>query len=310
MNLAHLHVLLNHIPTIGTLLGFGLFLLALVWRSEDLKRASLCLFVVVALVTVPAYLSGNAAQLILENAPDISVAMIEAHEDAALLAFVFMGLTGFVSWLVLWQYRRVSNYAGWNIPAVLFLSALTLGLMARAANLGGEINHPEIRSLAPAPGPESAWLNTAAVASSFVFDNPWVWPINEIIHFVGLCILFGVVLLVNLRMLGVIKGVSFAAMHRLLPWVVVGFAINVVTGMLFFVANHAQYAANPAFHWKMVLLLLGGGNFLYLSIYDEGWALRADDSPSPLTKMLAVSSILFWVGVIFFGRWLPYIGSE
>ncbi len=308
MNLAHLHVLLNHFPTIGTVVGFGLFLVALVWKSEDLKRASLGVFVVIALVSIPAYLSGNAAQLVLEGVPDVSVSTIEAHEDAALLAFVFMGLTGCVSWLVLWQFRRLSNFVSWNMPAVLLLSAVTVALMARAANLGGEINHPEIRP--DVVRPEAAWLQTAAIASSFMFDNPWVWPVNEIFHFVGLCILFGVVLLVNLRMLGVLQGVSFAALHRLLPWVIVGFAINAVTGMLFFVANHAQYVANPAFHWKIVLMLLAGVNFLYVTVYEEGWALGTDESAAPLTKILAASSIVFWVGVIFLGRWLPYIGSE
>jgi uncharacterized membrane protein len=309
MNLAHLHVLLNHFPTIGTIVGFGLFLVALVWKSEDLKRASLGVFVVIALVSIPAYLSGNAAQLILENAPDVAEATIEAHENAALLASIFMGLTGLISWLVLWQYRRLSNFVRWNMPAVLVLSAVTVGLMARAANLGGEINHPEIRpdSLS---GPQAGWLQTAVIASSFVFDNPWVWPINEIFHFVGLCILFGVVLLVNLRMLGVLKGVSFAALHRLLPWVIVGFVINVVSGMLFFVANHAQYVANPAFHWKVALMVLAGVNFFYVTVYDEGWALGPDDNASVLTKVLAVSSIVLWVGVILFGRWLPYLGSE
>ena len=309
MNLAHLHVLLNHFPTIGTVMGFGLFLVALVWKSEDLKRASLGVFVVIALVSIPAYLSGNAAQLILEGAPDVSAATIGTHEDAALLALIFMALTGFVSWWVLWQYRRFSNFASWNIPTVLLLSAVTVGLMARAANLGGEINHPEIRP-DPVAGAEAGWLQVAAMASSFVFDNPWVWPVNEIIHFVGLCILFGVVLLVNLRMLGVLKGVSFEALHRLLPWVIVGFVINAVTGMLFFVANHAQYVANSAFQWKMALLVLAAVNFFYVTVYDEGWALRSDDNPSPFTKLLAVSSIVLWVGVIFLGRWLPYIGSE
>ena len=308
MNLAHLHVLLNHFPTIGTVVGFGLFLVALVWKSEDLKRASLGVFVMIALVSIPAYLSGNAAQLVLEGVPGIAEDTVETHENAALLAFIFMGLTGFVSWVVLWQYRRLSSFVSWNMPAVLVLSAVTLALMARAANIGGEINHPEIRP--DIAGPEAAGFQTAAIASSFVFDNPWVWPINEIFHFVGLCILFGVVLLVNLRMLGVIRGVSFRALHRLLPWVVVGFAINAVTGMLFFVANHAQYAANPAFHWKMVLMLLAGVNFLYLTVYEEGWALGPDEATSPVTKVLAVTSIVFWVGVIFFGRWLPYIGSE
>ena len=67
-------------------------------------------------------------------------------KDAALVAFVFMGITGFASWLGLWQFRRFSHASGWTLSAVLVLSIVSFGLMARAANLGGEISHPEIRS--------------------------------------------------------------------------------------------------------------------------------------------------------------------
>jgi len=62
VNLAHVHLLLNHFPTIGTIIGVGLFLVALIARSNDLKRASYVVFLGIALITLPTYTSGNAAQ--------------------------------------------------------------------------------------------------------------------------------------------------------------------------------------------------------------------------------------------------------
>jgi hypothetical protein len=61
MNPAHLHILLNHFPTVGLIVAFGLFLGALFKRNDDLKQGALVALVGIALVTIPAYLSGNAA---------------------------------------------------------------------------------------------------------------------------------------------------------------------------------------------------------------------------------------------------------
>ena len=165
-----------------------------------------------------------------------------------MLALILMEMTGLVAWLALWRFRR------WHLTAVLVLSIVTFGLMARAANIGGQIRHPEILAEGTAAS-APAWPRAAAAGAALVVDHPWVWPICEIFHFVGLCLLFGVVLLVNLRLLGFIKGVAFAAMHRLLPWAMVGLGINIVTGMLFFLAAPDQYTQNPAFIWKMGLIL-------------------------------------------------------
>ena len=111
MNLAHIHLLLNHFPTIGTIIGIGLFLVGLAAKSNDLKRASLVVFLGIALVTLPTYMSGNAAQEVICKGqpkgpckdPGVSKALIEKHEGAALLAFAFMEFTGAFAWLGLWQ---------------------------------------------------------------------------------------------------------------------------------------------------------------------------------------------------------------
>ena len=95
-----------------------------------------------------------------------------------------------------------------------------------------------------------------------------MWPLCETLHFVGLCLLLGVVLTVDLRMLGVGKTLSFAALYQLLPLGMLGFTINLVTGMIFFVATPDQYTGF-LFFLKMVLVALGAVNVLYFMLFDE-----------------------------------------
>ena len=65
MNLPHLHLLLNHFPTVGMVIGLGLFLISLLGKSEDLKKASLIVFLGIALLTMPVYMTGNGAQEVI-----------------------------------------------------------------------------------------------------------------------------------------------------------------------------------------------------------------------------------------------------
>jgi hypothetical protein len=244
----------------------------------------------------------------------VSNTLITVHEDAALLAFVLIEITGAVAWLGLWQFRRISRGTRGNSAAVLLFSMVTLGLMLRASNLGGDIRHPEIRfdqETTPAQATAASgteWLTSASV-KSFVIDKPWVWPACETVHFIGLCLSLGVVLLANLRMLGMMKNVSFAAVHRLLPWGILGFGINLVTGMLFFIGSPEQYTRNVAFYWKMAFLMVAGVNVVYFTVFDEAWAVRSGDDAPVTAKVMAASTLFLWVGVIYFGRMLPYIGN-
>jgi hypothetical protein len=306
MNAAHLHLLLNHFPTVGFGVGFGLFLVSLFYKSKELKQAALIIFVGIALLSLPAYLTGNAAHFAIKEQPDISETVVAAHQDAALLALVFMEFTGLFAWLELSRMRRALRPAQWSIVAVLLLCLVTFGLMAKAANIGAEIHHPEIR-----PAQEStAWPKAAVMAAALVIDNPWVWPASEIFHFVGLCLLFGVVLVVNLRLLGVITHVSFASVYRLVPWGILGFAINFASGMLLFVAVPDQYTQNRGFRWKMVAMLVASVTMLYPTIFHRVSDLEAEERAPLHTKVIAGASIVLWVAVIFLGRYLPYIGSE
>ena len=310
MNLAHVHLMLNHVPTIGFAIGIGLFLIALVYKDDRLQRVSLGLIFLIALLSLPVYLTGVAAAEMLEGREGVSAAMIRGHEDAALSAFAMMEMTGGAAWLALWQFRRFSRPLRSTVLTVAMLSIASLALMAYAANIGGGIRHPEILSVEEATETPSttAWLRTAAIRS-FVNDAEWVWPASEAIHFLGLALSFGVVLLLNLRMLGMMKSVPFVSLHRTLPWGMVGFAMNLVTGMMFFIGVPAQYTTNVSFHWKVLFLVLVGAHLLYFTSYDDAWEVGADQDAPPSAKVIAASTICLWVGVVYFGRMLPYLGN-
>jgi hypothetical protein len=419
-NSAHMHLLLNHVPTIGFGIGLLLFLAGLVAKSDVLKRTSLVMFFVVAVVAIATYVSGNAAESVLVGTgrtdfpPGVSPAAIRAHEDAALVAFALMEVTGFFAWLALWQWRRVtaaSRLPGWNLPIVLVLSLVTFGLMARAAELGGEINHPEVRdgglrqgdviqsfngvpvtgdehlrTLAAAaqpgstasvgvirdgkartvtidiidaaaaekraartsdaaslgvrviepltqelaaqfglkPGVEGLLVaqvheqgaqgpvetGTARAIGLWVTSVTWVWPTAETLHFVGLCMLFAVVVIVDLRMLGMIRSVPYSAVYQLLPIGMLGFGLNLITGILFFLGVPGQYVKNIMFYWKMVFVVLGGLNLLYFMLVDEAWSVGAGEDAPFSAKVAAASAIFIWAAVLFCGHMLPFIGNS
>jgi hypothetical protein len=306
MDLAHIHLLLNHFPTIGNIIGGGLFVLSLIAKSDDLKRASLVVLLGISLIAIPTYMSGNGAQDAIKSLPGVSKSLIETHEGAALVALAFMEVTGAFAWLGLWQFRRLTRVPNWNLAVILVLTLVTFGLMARASNIGGEIRHPEIRAGQETAPPQPGLARTVGAVMT---DYQWAWATCETLHFIGLSLLLGVVFLVDLRVLGVVKGVSFVSLHRLLPWAALGFGVNVITGMLFFVGIPTQYIHNPSFYWKVAMVMIAGANALYFTLLEEPWALGPKEDAPLTAKVAAASAMLLWVGVMYCGSMLPFLGN-
>jgi hypothetical protein len=310
VNLAHLHLLLNHVPTVGAVVALGLLIVAFIRRDEPLKLVGLEVLFVIAVLTMPVYMTGVAAHQKLRDQPDLSDTAMRVHQDAALTAFTVTEFAGFIAWIALWQSRRRGRVTPGLIPVVTVLAIVSLGLMSRAANIGGDIRHPEIRAELSAGGampvqdPET--FTTSAI-SRFMVNSPWAWPASETVHFLGLSLSFGVLLAVNLRILGVMRQVPFSEVHRLLPWGMLGFGANLITGMLFFIGQPKQYIDSAPFYWKVVFLMIAGANFLYLTVFKKGWAIDRWDA-SLADKAMAVSSLLAWLIVLYGGRMLPFIG--
>jgi hypothetical protein len=319
VNVAHLHLLLNHVPTVGSVVALGLLLLAFVRRNEHLAHAGLEVLFVIAVLTLPVYTSGVAAYQRLRNQPEISDQAVRVHQDAALAGFVVTEFAGFIAWAALWQTRRRGHAARGLVSAATLLSVVSLALMGRAANIGGEIRHTEIRTnlsagaAAPAPSTVEGSANTteqfvASAISSYMVNSTWAWPAAESVHFLGLSLSFGVLLAVNLRILGVMRQVAFEDVHRLLPWGMLGFGANLITGMLFFIGQPGQYSESAPFYWKVVFLMIAGANFLYLTVFKKAWAADGLES-SVADKAMSVSSIVAWLAVLYAGRMLPFLGN-
>jgi len=316
MNFAHLHLLLNHFPIIGTLIGMGLLLLSLAGKNQDFRRASLVIFAAMALISILAFFSGPGAQGAIKNIPGVSEALIERHQGAAMLALLFMEFTGAFSLVALWKSQGESSPARWNwsLSAVLLLSIVTAGLMARVGTTGGDIRHPEIasgqeeategstvskmvRGFEPSPG-KFAELMTA---------SKWWWAFMMDLHFVGLALLIGTVGILNLRMLGFAKQIPIAPLHRLVPWAMAGFGINLVTGVLAFTGMDQYYTYDWAFWIKMLAIMLLGLNvaaFYLTGAFQSVEGLGPGDDAPPLAKFIAGTSLFLWFAVITLGRYI------
>jgi hypothetical protein len=311
LNLAHLHLIMNHVPTIGSVVALGLLFLGYVRRNEHLKHVGLEVLFVIAVLTLPVYVSGVAAHQDVRKFKEVSDDAIRVHQDAALIAFIVMEFAGFVAWTALWQWRRHGRAASGVVPAATVLLVLALAVMARAANLGGEIRHPEILAggVAASAGDPQRFM-TWTINQVAVYSH-WAWPAAETVHFLGLSLSFGVLLAVNLRILGVMRQIPFADVHRLLPWGMLGFGANLITGMFFFVGQPGQYSSSEPFKWKVLFLVIAGANFLYLTVFGRPWVSNSAEKYDAGfgDKAMAILSMCSWVAVLWAGRMLPFLGK-
>jgi hypothetical protein len=158
----------------------------------------------------------------------------------------------------------------------------------------------------------STWLKTTHL-SALMLQYDWVWPTCQILHLIGMALLVGIVGFLDLRILGIGKGIRIGAVHQLLPWGVAGFLINTTTGTLFYIGDPYQYLHARIFQFKMLFIVAAGLNVLYF--YVSGLLAKVealgpvDDAPLS-AKVIAGLSLTIWVGVIYLGRMLPFLGDS
>lgn len=145
INGAHLHLMVNHFPVVGILFILMLFLYGLARGSEELKKAGLGAFVLIALMTVPVYLTGEGAENVVKNLPGVTEALIGRHEEIAGLSLVLIETLGIACCAGLIFFRRSAAIPKWFIALVLVLAFSASAVVGLTANLGGQIRHTEIR---------------------------------------------------------------------------------------------------------------------------------------------------------------------
>ncbi|HEY5617020.1 MAG TPA: hypothetical protein VIK60_03705 [Vicinamibacterales bacterium] len=139
-------------------------------------------------------------------------------------------------------------------------------------------------------------------------QTSWGWPAIESVHFLGLTLLFGSIVVWDLRLLGMAGGVPISAFHRLVPFAVLGFAINIVSGSMFVMAEANQYVYNPAFQFKLLFLALAGVNVLvfYVTMFRRVAALGPGAAAPRGVRVSGALSLVFWAAVIICGRLITF----
>lgn len=152
---AQVHLLLNHVPVLGTIFGLALLLFALLWRKEETLKVTLGVFVVIGVAAVIVQLTGEAAEEMVEGLASFSDAAQERHEDVAAWATIATGALGVAALAGIVTFHRRSPPA-WFRAFILVLAVAASSLMAWTAHLGGQVMHAELRppgSLEPPEAP-------------------------------------------------------------------------------------------------------------------------------------------------------------
>lgn len=153
------------------------------------------------------------------------------------------------------------------------------------------------------------WLRVTQLSLLFQSQVAWLWPLCESLHFLGLSLLIGAAGFFDLRLLGLVRGVSIHAAWKLIPWAKAALFVNFVTGLVFLISQPAQYATNVSMWFKMLFLLLAGANAL---VFERFYARRLLALPAhadtPLAaKVIGGLSLVAWFAVLYFGRMIPYL---
>ncbi len=141
-----------------------------------------------------------------------------------------------------------------------------------------------------------------------MMNSPWGWPIVESLHFFGLCLLIGTVGLFDLRMLGLAREISLPDLHKLVPLGVLGYLMNVATGILFLSTAPDQYIYNPAVQSKLLFMLIAGVNvlFFYATTAQHMKAGQYSQRIENRAKLMGAISLSCWCAVIVCGRLITY----
>jgi hypothetical protein len=159
MNPVHFHLLLNHLPVMGTAFACVLLGFAMLKEMESFKKLAYVILVFSALATPPVFLSGEGAEEKVEHMQGISESAIHDHEEAgeaALAAMIALGVLS-LGQLGLYAFPNLTRLRGKTAFAILIASGLAFAWLAWTANLGGLIRHGEELGT-PAPRSQAADL--------------------------------------------------------------------------------------------------------------------------------------------------------
>lgn len=151
-----------------------------------------------------------------------------------------------------------------------------------------------------------SWLGVVTRQYHYLFTA------GLVLHFIGLSLLMGAMLIVDLRLLGFPRQMPIAAAMKFLPIAIIGFLINLCTGVMMVSFDALDYWLNPAFRVKMALVLLAGLNALWFTLVEQRRVLSqpSDQKTTIAVRTSAALSLLVWFAIIFWGRMIVAFQSS
>jgi uncharacterized membrane protein len=145
VNGAEYHLAINHLPVFGLAFGMLLHLIAIYLHQEEWKRAALLLYVATALGTIPVYVTGDPAEHVVRDMPDVDRAQIDTHSNWGTVSLIAIEALGIASLAGLYLASRGNQASARVIQGCLALAVIGFCLVGWTSHLGGEVHHPETR---------------------------------------------------------------------------------------------------------------------------------------------------------------------
>jgi len=146
MNDAHLHMAVNHFPIIGTLFGLGILVTGLILKNNSVKNTAYILFAVAAIFAAFSMGTGEGAEELVEDMPNIGHQIIHEHEEIAEKFAIILYVTGFFGLVSLFTSYKKYRFATLFSFITLALAIVAGVLTKSVGTSGGEIRHTEIRT--------------------------------------------------------------------------------------------------------------------------------------------------------------------
>ncbi|NEW78868.1 MAG: hypothetical protein GZ086_05470 [Gelidibacter sp.] len=146
MNEAHLHLVVNHLPIVGILIGLLVLVTGFLLKKSEVKVTALGIFVFSALASIAAFYSGEGAEEIVERIPGISETLINQHEEVAELFFTVILILGGISLVAMFLEIKKYKFAKFGFILVTLILLVAVVLAKNVGTTGGEIRHTEIRN--------------------------------------------------------------------------------------------------------------------------------------------------------------------
>lgn len=162
MNTAHWHMLLNHLPMVGVVIGTFILAFGYLYKNQPvIKMTALGVFIFSAAFAIPAYLTGEGAEDIAEKLPAVTEGFIEQHEDLGKIFLILAETLGVLSLITLISLRWKNKFTPFLFGMVLLIAAGTSIFAKQVGTSGGQVRHTEIRNSNASPADQATEQNGA-----------------------------------------------------------------------------------------------------------------------------------------------------